>query len=348
MRPADQAPRARQVAGLGDRDARLLLTTRRAALAQQITWYLAVDQFGYLNFAHDLLHGQIFHDVGAAEGPRAVPSAPAPTCSSRPTSTTTGGSTAATRRASRSCSRGGSASLGDDRAHYLNPTLYLGPPRRGAGLPVARRSARRGAPRPGPRSSRSSPPSMYLWGLTLTRDLSAHVFAFDRASSSCSRCAASPIQPGATRWPPAWRSASPSPSAPTPSLYLRAGDADAGGALVARARRGSQRDRARSPPRRLALGVVVGASPFFAYNWAATGNPFLPTQGMELLDPPVAPAARAQAPAGPPAAPASAAGRVGLEGGIPLAGVARRDARAGAGRRTPARAPVDHACPATG
>ena len=49
----------------------------------------------------------------------------------------------------------------------------------------------------------------------------------------------------------------------------------------------------------LALGVVVGASPFFAYNWAATGNPFLPTQGMELLDPAVAPAARAQAPAGP-------------------------------------------------
>src|SRR5262249_58901719 len=32
----------------------------------------------------------------------------------------------------------------------------------------------------------------------------------------------------------------------------------------------------------LVLGIGVGASPFFAYNWAATGNPLLPTQGMEL------------------------------------------------------------------
>ena len=36
-------------------------TYTAAALAQQITWYLAVDQFGYLSFAHDLLHGHIFH-----------------------------------------------------------------------------------------------------------------------------------------------------------------------------------------------------------------------------------------------------------------------------------------------
>src|SRR5262249_13398349 len=27
----------------------------------QITWYLAVDQFGYLTFAHDLLAGHVFH-----------------------------------------------------------------------------------------------------------------------------------------------------------------------------------------------------------------------------------------------------------------------------------------------
>src|SRR5262249_31417832 len=30
-------------------------------LERQITWYLAVDQFGYLTFAHDLLAGHAFH-----------------------------------------------------------------------------------------------------------------------------------------------------------------------------------------------------------------------------------------------------------------------------------------------
>jgi hypothetical protein len=32
----------------------------------------------------------------------------------------------------------------------------------------------------------------------------------------------------------------------------------------------------------MGLGILVGASPMLAYNWAATGSPFLPTQGMEL------------------------------------------------------------------
>jgi hypothetical protein len=30
------------------------------------------------------------------------------------------------------------------------------------------------------------------------------------------------------------------------------------------------------------LGIIVGASPILGYNWAATGNPLIPTQGMEL------------------------------------------------------------------
>ena len=32
------------------------------AIEARITWYLAVDQFGYLQFANDLLRGKIFHD----------------------------------------------------------------------------------------------------------------------------------------------------------------------------------------------------------------------------------------------------------------------------------------------
>src|SRR5262249_54435329 len=30
------------------------------------------------------------------------------------------------------------------------------------------------------------------------------------------------------------------------------------------------------------LGVAIGLAPFLAFNWAATGSPFRPTQGMEI------------------------------------------------------------------
>src|SRR5262245_41974847 len=35
--------------------------------AHRITWYLAVDQYGYLTFANDLLHGRIFHEWPVAQ-----------------------------------------------------------------------------------------------------------------------------------------------------------------------------------------------------------------------------------------------------------------------------------------
>jgi hypothetical protein len=62
------------------------------------------------------------------------------------------------------------------------------------------------------------------------------------------------------------------------------------------------------------LGLALGVSPLLAYNWAATGNPLIPTQGMELpllpsLPPPVPKAAVAP----PPAAPApEPGGKVGF------------------------------------
>jgi hypothetical protein len=43
------------------------------AIEARITWYLAVDQFGYLQFAHDLLHGKIFHDWEPASILRNLP-----------------------------------------------------------------------------------------------------------------------------------------------------------------------------------------------------------------------------------------------------------------------------------
>lgn len=40
----------------------LLLGTIALGVGRKLSWYLAVDQFGYLTFAHDLLRGQVFHD----------------------------------------------------------------------------------------------------------------------------------------------------------------------------------------------------------------------------------------------------------------------------------------------
>src|SRR5256884_280645 len=38
-----------------------LLVLTALAVHEHTTWYLAIDQFGYLTFAHDLLHGRVFH-----------------------------------------------------------------------------------------------------------------------------------------------------------------------------------------------------------------------------------------------------------------------------------------------
>src|SRR2546422_4471412 len=40
----------------------VLLALSAAAIERKVTWYLAVDQLGYLLFAHDLLRGKLFHD----------------------------------------------------------------------------------------------------------------------------------------------------------------------------------------------------------------------------------------------------------------------------------------------
>src|SRR5262249_29640855 len=168
--------------------------------------------------------------------------------------------------------------LGDDRAHYLNPTLYL------VLLALALmfqwrlfRSPWRAAA--GTALIALFPTMMYLWGLTLTRDLSAHVFAFTglflllpvngRAMRPRRLLAAG----AALGFAIAIR--------PDAVLYLLAATL----MLVVRwvhERRRLPASGAARAGLALILGIGVGASPFFAYNWAATGNPLVPTQGMEL------------------------------------------------------------------
>src|SRR5207244_2835654 len=91
---------------------------------ERTTWYLAVDQFGYLTFAHDLLHGRVFHhwpplDALAARLPARV-DVLVQTYAADP------------RRLY--CRyppgyplllAGWIGLLGDDAAHVLNPTIFL-------------------------------------------------------------------------------------------------------------------------------------------------------------------------------------------------------------------------------
>src|SRR5262249_21565179 len=65
------------------------------------------------------------------------------------------------------------------------------------------------------------------------------------------------------------------------------------------------------------LGLALGMSPLLAYNWAATGNPLIPTQGMELPLLPALPPPQ-PVPKAPPARPA--APETGAKVGFPSPG----------------------------
>src|SRR5215831_17359158 len=45
----------------------LVVGMRFAWLDRRITWYLAVDQFGYVSFAHDILSGRLLHHWAPAD-----------------------------------------------------------------------------------------------------------------------------------------------------------------------------------------------------------------------------------------------------------------------------------------
>jgi hypothetical protein len=246
-------------------------------LEKQITWYLAVDQFGYLTFAHDLLHGRVFHEWAPLKA--LEPFFPGRTDALAQTYVYDDG------RLYCRYSPGFPillaswiGLLGDDRAHYLNPTLYL------VLLAVALAFQWRMFRSPWRATAGTAlialfPTMMYLWGLTLTRDLSAHVFAFGGLFLLL-----------------------PARGKPIRARRLLAAGAVLGFAIAIRpdavlyllpatlmlAVRGWHERRRLSlggtalAALALAVGIGAGASPFFAYNWAATGNPFIPTQGMEL------------------------------------------------------------------
>ncbi len=262
-----------------DRAALALLLLVLAAtwlwLAERATWYLAVDQLGYLSFARDLLAGEIDHSWSPAAA--LAGHLPARTDLLAQTYLWDQG---------RIYSRYAigfpllvalwTGALGEDAAHALNPLLLTGT------LAVTFALQRR--------LLGSSAAALLavllvllcddtlvlLWGMTPTRDISAHICGLGglllllppvRLALGSARAAAGGLALG---FAAAIR--------PDAVLYL----APAALLLASRARR-----LAREAPRLLAAaiaGYATGIAPLLAVDAYTTGNPLVPTQAMELRD----------------------------------------------------------------
>src|SRR5262245_23378506 len=145
------------------------------SLLQKITWYLAVDQYGYLAFGHDLARGQVFHhwpplDAFLSRIPEQVDILV---------------QTYVYDHGKAYCRYAPGFPIilaawlllfGDDGAHYLNPTIFICL----LLLVIAfqrRLFPSRWRPTSGGVLMVLFPSMLHLWGITLVRDLSTHLFA---------------------------------------------------------------------------------------------------------------------------------------------------------------------------
>jgi hypothetical protein len=243
----------------------LALVVAARGLARHTTWYLASDQFAFLAFADDLRHGTIFRDprtVALLAG--AVPA----------------GETADAYyqtylwRDGRLWSRyppgfpillAGAGLFGGERAmHALNPLLYLVllaalalfSARLLHGAPIAA-----GAAATAPWALLVIPTEAHYWGITVARDLPAHLLGLAALVAACAgRFGLAGLALGFA--------CTIRPDAILYALSLGAI------ALVLR-------------PRFAAVlagtaAFVVGATPLLAYNTVTEGHPLAFTQGMEF------------------------------------------------------------------
>lgn len=268
-----------------------------SAMEHQITWYLAVDQFGYVTFANDLLKGTVFHHWGPIDalGPLL-----------RPRTDMLAQTYIWDQGSIYSRYAPGFPMLlavwllvfGQSWAHFLNPTLFLFALVLVVGIQwTIARSLWRGSIAAG--LIFLCPTFVHLWGLTLTRDMSAHVagiLAFwlllvryrplsirrVMAAGLCIGFAGS-IRPDAVMY-----------TIPATILLVWNWSRSLGGwqVLGRRAAWGL-------------AGIVLGLLPSMTFYGVATGNPFVPTQAVELnrlfsrlTSPIVAPAVAAPAPVG--------------------------------------------------
>jgi hypothetical protein len=252
-----------------------LLALTAVVLERRVSWYLSVDQFGYLAFADDLLHGRVFHPWPPARALATVLESPTDMLSQ--TYVYDHG-----RLSSRYAPgfplllAAWKGVFGHDVALYLNLVLFL------ALLGVLVAFEARLAPLSWSAAVLGlailSPSSISLWATTLSRDVAAHLSAFAglllllppaagdrglgaRAAGGAAALLgfAASIRPDAILYV-------------VPALAL----------LVWRRRREPARASMRAICVAALVGLLVGLAPSLAYNAVATGNPFRPTQGMEL------------------------------------------------------------------
>jgi hypothetical protein len=276
-------------------------------ILRKITWYLAVDQYGYLTFAHDLMHGRIFHEWPPLRALAARLPSPVDVLSQ--TYIYSDG------RAHCRYSPGFPLILagwlrlfGDDGAHYLNPTVFILLLLVALAFQTAVFRSRWRATA-GVALVVLCPTFVHYWALTLVRDLPTHLAALTGLTL---------LLPAGARGLDARRTAAAGLALgyagsirPDAVLYL------APAVLMAAARWWGERPGGRRVLLRAAggmLAVVVGLGPFLVYNHLATGSALRPTQGMEIEHFFTTSSASAASPA--PAAPAGPAlARVGFPPG---------------------------------
>lgn len=252
----------------------VLVVSLWRAIEARITWYLAVDQFGYLQFAHDLLQGKIFHDWEPA---RIIGILPKRADILAQTYIWDEGRMYCRYSPGFPILVAGWIGLfGAARVSFLNPTIYLAL----LGMAVAVSWRLTGSVWRGLVVAvliALCPTQMYWWATTLTRDLSAHLFAFAGLFLLVPRRGRPLGVRGAVAAGLALGFAASIRNDAV--LYL----------LPATLLVGYGWLRERPAARRLAgvagaatAGLVLGLLPTLGYNAVTTGNPFEPTQGMEV------------------------------------------------------------------
>lgn len=242
------------------------------SLEHRITWYLAVDQFGYLRFANDLLHGHVEHDWPPMRAfAKYVP--PQTDVLVQTYIWNKGHIYSRYAPGFPIILAAWIGLFGNDAAHLLNPTLFLT-------LLVTVMVIQWRLARSLWRGTIATtlvvlcPTLVYLWALTPTRDLSAHCCAFIGLAVLTGR---GRLGRGALLGAGVALGFAGS-IRPDAVLYLIPASILALGRWWP--------DRSLATLRRWAamgaLGVALGLAPSLAFYGVATGNPFVPTQGVEL------------------------------------------------------------------
>ncbi len=244
---------------------------------RHVSWYLAVDQFGYLSFARDLAAGRPFHDWPPIDGLRALLTMPMDVLVQ--TYIVDGARIYSRYSPGYPLLLAGAMTLfGTHGAIYLNVAVLMGLVavlyllgRRLLGEPMAAAAA--------VGLILVCPTLVPMWARSPLRDLPAHLAALGGLALVI---AAADAGTASRRWLLGGVALGYAMTIrPDAFLYLPSA---ALAAVVVWRRRGTPLARLARPAGALVAGLVLGLSPLLAYNAAIGGNPFLAAQSVEARD----------------------------------------------------------------